>query len=143
MRADSNDDYGANYLQAEAIIGKLMHHDNEDRLHATLGYMTPATWHRGQLDQVRDERARRLAAGPCTLENHESAAIDSDSLSSESLPSSHKPFVHVDVKRDILMEIATSGWELAEAPLFSGKIDGSGSLPRSPRHRCSALAFEK
>ncbi len=62
VRADSNDDYGANYLHAEAIIGKLMHHYNEDRLHATLGYMTPATWHRGQPDQVRDERARRLAA---------------------------------------------------------------------------------
>jgi hypothetical protein len=62
VRADSNDDYDATYLQAEAIIGKLMHHYNEDRLHAPLGYMTPATWHRGQPDQVRDERARRLAA---------------------------------------------------------------------------------
>jgi len=62
VRDESDNDYGNNYLQAEAIIGKLMHHYNEERLHATLGYMTPATWHRGQPDQVRDERARRIAA---------------------------------------------------------------------------------
>jgi len=62
VRDESDNDYGNNYLQAEAIIGKLMHHYNEERLHATLGYMTPATWHRGQPDQVRDERTRRIAA---------------------------------------------------------------------------------
>jgi len=62
VRAESDDDYGNNYLQAEAVIAKLMHHYNEERLHATLGYMTPATWHRGQPDEVRDERARRIAA---------------------------------------------------------------------------------
>jgi putative transposase len=62
VRDESDDDYGNNYLQAEVIIGKLMQHYNEERLHATLGYMTPATWHRGQPDQVRDERARRIAA---------------------------------------------------------------------------------
>jgi transposase InsO family protein len=48
VRAESDGDYGNNYLQAEAIIDRrLMHHYNEERLHATLGYMTPATWHRG------------------------------------------------------------------------------------------------
>jgi putative transposase len=62
VRDESDNDYGNNYLQAEAIIAKLMHHYNEERLHATLGYMTPATWHRGQPDEVRDERARRIAA---------------------------------------------------------------------------------
>ena len=47
VRAESDDD-GSNYLQAEAIISQLMHHYNEERLHATLGYMTLATRHRGQ-----------------------------------------------------------------------------------------------
>ena len=62
VRAESDNDYGDNYLQAEAAIAKLVHHYNDERLHATLGYMTPATWHRGQPDEVRDERARRIAA---------------------------------------------------------------------------------
>jgi transposase InsO family protein len=62
VRDETDNDYGANYFQAEAIIGKLMQHYNEERLHATLGYMTPATWHRGQPEQVRQERARRIAA---------------------------------------------------------------------------------
>ena len=62
VRDKTNNDYGHNCLQAEATIAKLMRHYNEERLHATLDYMTPATWHRGQPDEVRDERAQRIAA---------------------------------------------------------------------------------
>ena len=62
VRDETDNAYGTNYLQAEAIIAKLMHYYNEERLHATLGYMTPATWHRGHPEEVRDERARRIAA---------------------------------------------------------------------------------
>ena len=62
MRDDTGDDYGNNYLQAEMIIGKLMNHYNDERLHATLGYMTPATWHRGDPNEVREARARRISA---------------------------------------------------------------------------------
>jgi hypothetical protein len=62
VRDESDNQYGQNYLQAEATIAKLMQHYNEERLHATLGYMTPATWHRGRPNEVRDERARQIAA---------------------------------------------------------------------------------
>jgi putative transposase len=62
VRQESDDDYGENYLKAEATIAMLMQHYNEERRHAALGYMSPATWHRGKPDEIRDERARRIAA---------------------------------------------------------------------------------
>ena len=62
VRDDSGDDYGKNYFQAEAIIDKLMSHYNHERLHASLGYMTPATWHQGKPQEVREVRAGRIAA---------------------------------------------------------------------------------
>jgi len=61
VRDESDHAYGKNYLEAQAIIENLMRYYNEERLHASLGYMTPATWHRGQPDEVREERARRIA----------------------------------------------------------------------------------
>ena len=61
VRDESDNAYGKNYLEAPAIIEKLMRYYNEERLHASLGYMTPATWHRGQPNEVREERARRIA----------------------------------------------------------------------------------
>ena len=93
VRTESDDDYGKNYLQAEAIINRLMHHYNEERLHATLGYMTPATWHRGQPDEVRNERARRIAAARAHRKIDQPAAIYHGSLSSESLLSWLSHFV--------------------------------------------------
>ena len=62
VRDESDNDFGDNYLQAQAIISTLIHHYNGERLHAALHYMTPATWHRGQPDTVKTERARRIAA---------------------------------------------------------------------------------
>jgi putative transposase len=62
VRAETDNDYGDNYLEAEAIMTTLMHQYNQVRYHAALGYMTPATWHYGEPNQVRDERARRIAA---------------------------------------------------------------------------------
>ena len=62
VRDEISDDYGGNYLEAQATIAGLVRHYNHERLHAALGYMTPTTWHYGQPDEVREERARRIAA---------------------------------------------------------------------------------
>jgi transposase InsO family protein len=42
----------------QAVIGKLISHYNEVRLHSSLGFQTPATWYRGNPSEV--ERTRRL-----------------------------------------------------------------------------------
>jgi len=71
---------------ARRIIVKLMHHCNQERLHATLGYMTPPFWHLGNRDEIQDERARRIAAeGPCPSSNDPPAAIYRGGLSIERL----------------------------------------------------------
>lgn len=87
VREESDNDYGGNYLQAEAIIGKLMQHYNEERLHATLGYMAPAIWHRGQPEDVRNERARRIAAARAHRKSINQQRFIEATQGSESLPS--------------------------------------------------------
>lgn len=60
IRDLSEDDRGENYLQAERIIAKLIREYNEVRLHAALGYMEPAEWHRGDPQERRQERAGKI-----------------------------------------------------------------------------------
>ena len=65
VRDETDNDCRSDYRQAAAIIGKLMQHHNRERLHAMLGYMTPATWHQGQREQFRQERRTAYRWHPC------------------------------------------------------------------------------
>jgi transposase InsO family protein len=87
VRQESGDHYGDNYLQAEQIVAKLMQQYNEERLHAALGYMTPATWHRGRPNEVREERARRIAAARAQRKQINQQRFVQANLSGESRPS--------------------------------------------------------
>jgi transposase InsO family protein len=87
VRDESGDRYGSNYLQAEQIVAKLMRQYNDERLHAALGYMTPATWHRGRPQEVREERARRIAAARAHRKSINQQRFVEAGLSGESLPS--------------------------------------------------------
>lgn len=62
VRDTTGNDYGANYLEAEATIANLVHEYNEQRLHAALGYMQPAVWHRGDPQARRVERAEKMSS---------------------------------------------------------------------------------
>lgn len=46
---------------SERVIGELVHHYNEVRLHSALLFQTPATWYRGNPNQVSEARRRKLA----------------------------------------------------------------------------------
>jgi transposase InsO family protein len=87
VRQESGDHYGGNYVQAEQIVAKLIHHYNDERLHAALGYMAPAIWHRGRPDEVREERARRIAAARAQRKQTNQQRFMQASSGGESLPS--------------------------------------------------------
>ena len=47
---------------AQEAIGDIVRHYNEDRLHSALEFQTPATWYRGDPEQVRQSRRAKLTA---------------------------------------------------------------------------------
>lgn len=47
---------------SEAVIGQVVQHYNEERLHSSLEYQTPATWYRGNPEEVRASRRMKLLA---------------------------------------------------------------------------------
>jgi hypothetical protein len=62
VRQESCDECGGDYPEAQATIASLVRHCDDERLNAALGYVTPVTWHPGNPKEVREERARRIAA---------------------------------------------------------------------------------
>ena len=46
---------------SERVIDELVRHYNEVRLHSALQFQTPATWYRGNPDQVSNARRTKLA----------------------------------------------------------------------------------
>lgn len=52
-----------NQLQAKDIIQEWVHHYNDERLHASLGYLTPQDWLIGRQDERRAERKAKLEKG--------------------------------------------------------------------------------
>ena len=50
----------ANLAQARRILGEWVRHYNEERLHAGLGYLTPAEYYRGDPSARRAERQAKL-----------------------------------------------------------------------------------
>lgn len=45
----------------EDRIGEIVTHYNEERLHSALGFQTPATWYRGNPEEVRSTRRHKMA----------------------------------------------------------------------------------
>ena len=49
-------------LDAERVLAKVVHWYNEERLHSALGYLPPATYHRGDPAARYAERRQKLEA---------------------------------------------------------------------------------
>jgi transposase InsO family protein len=47
--------------ESEKVIGELVKHYNEVRLHSALMFQTPATWYRGDPNRLSEDRRRKLA----------------------------------------------------------------------------------
>src|SRR5262249_15574006 len=50
-----------NLREAERVLAKLVRWDNEERLHSALGYRPPAVVYRGNPEERKAERRRKLA----------------------------------------------------------------------------------
>ena len=48
---------------AECVVGNVIDHYNTERLHGSLDYQTPSTWYRGNPDQLRQVRRKKMAMG--------------------------------------------------------------------------------
>lgn len=48
---------------AERIGGVVICHYCEERMHGALDFKTPSTWYRGNPDQLRQERRKKMAIG--------------------------------------------------------------------------------
>jgi putative transposase len=51
-----------NLIAVKSLLGKWVKEYNETRLHASLEYMTPITWHKGNPALIRKERKAKLEA---------------------------------------------------------------------------------
>lgn len=51
----------AGRYNAEQVIGELVTHYNEIRLHSALLYQTPAIWYRGNPENIAETRRRKMA----------------------------------------------------------------------------------
>ena len=58
MRQESDNYYGANYLQAQRVVAQLIEEYNHVRLHAALGYMEPYEVHYGNPERRRSSEDR-------------------------------------------------------------------------------------